>query len=35
VAVDGNTLIVNGKKIRLTQEKDPANLKWNESAPTS
>jgi glyceraldehyde 3-phosphate dehydrogenase len=30
VAVDGNTLIVNGKKIRLTQEKDPANLKWNE-----
>ena len=30
VAVDGNTLIVNGKKIRLTQEKDPANLKWDE-----
>jgi glyceraldehyde 3-phosphate dehydrogenase len=30
VAVEGNTLIVNGKKIRLTQEKDPANLKWNE-----
>ena len=30
VSVDGNTLIVNGKKIRLTQEKDPANLKWNE-----
>ena len=29
-AVDGNTLIVNGKKIRLTAEKDPANLKWNE-----
>ena len=28
VAVDGNTLIVNGKKIRLTQERDPANLKW-------
>ena len=23
-------LIVNGKKIRLTAEKDPANLKWNE-----
>ena len=23
VAVDGNTLIVNGKQIRLTQEKDP------------
>jgi glyceraldehyde 3-phosphate dehydrogenase len=30
VAVDGNTLIVNGKKIRLTQERDPAALKWNE-----
>jgi glyceraldehyde 3-phosphate dehydrogenase len=30
IAVDGNTLIVNGKKIRLTQERDPANLKWNE-----
>jgi glyceraldehyde 3-phosphate dehydrogenase len=23
VSVEGNTLIVNGKKIRLTQEKDP------------
>ena len=30
VAVEGNTLIVNGKKIRLTQERDPANLKWGE-----
>ena len=30
VRVEGNTLIVNGKKIRLTQERDPANLKWNE-----
>ena len=30
VKVDGNTLVVNGKKIRLTQEKDPANLKWGE-----
>ncbi|MDH8701781.1 glyceraldehyde 3-phosphate dehydrogenase [Dysgonomonadaceae bacterium PH5-43] len=30
VAVEGNNLIVNGKKIRLTAEKDPANLKWNE-----
>jgi len=30
VAVEGNTLVVNGKKIRLTQERDPANLKWNE-----
>ncbi len=26
---DGN-LIVNGKKIRVTAEKDPTNLKWNE-----
>ncbi len=30
VSVEGSTLIVNGKKIRLTQERDPANLKWNE-----
>ena len=30
VAVEGNTLIVNGHKIRLTQERDPAALKWNE-----
>ena len=30
VGVDGNTLIVNGKRIRLTQVKDPAELKWNE-----
>jgi glyceraldehyde 3-phosphate dehydrogenase len=30
VAIEGNTLVVNGKKIRLTQERDPANLKWNE-----
>jgi glyceraldehyde 3-phosphate dehydrogenase len=30
LAVEGNTLIVNGKKIRLTQEKDPANLKWKD-----
>ena len=30
IAVEGNNLIVNGKKIRLTAEKDPANLKWNE-----
>ena len=30
VAVDGNTMIVNGKNIRLTAERDPANLKWNE-----
>ena len=30
VSVEGNTLIVNGKKIRLTQERDPAALKWRE-----
>ena len=30
ITVDGHTLIVNGKRIRLTQEKDPANLKWDE-----
>jgi glyceraldehyde 3-phosphate dehydrogenase len=30
IGVDGNTLIVNGKRIRLTQVKDPAELKWNE-----
>ena len=30
IAVEGSTLVVNGKKIRLTAEKDPANLKWNE-----
>ncbi|NDE73268.1 MAG: type I glyceraldehyde-3-phosphate dehydrogenase [Betaproteobacteria bacterium] len=30
VSVDGGTLIVNGRRIRLTQERDPANLKWNE-----
>src|SRR6478672_6303306 len=28
VAVDGNTLVVNGKKIRLTAVKDPAELNW-------
>ena len=30
ISVDGNTLIVNGKKIRLTAVKDPAELKWGE-----
>jgi len=30
VSVEGNTLIVNGKKIRLTAVKDPSELKWNE-----
>jgi len=30
VAVEGNTLVVNGKKIRLTAVKDPTELKWDE-----
>jgi len=30
IAVDGNTLIVNGMRIRLTQERDPAALKWSD-----
>jgi len=30
VSVEGNFMVVNGKKIRLTAEKDPANLKWDE-----
>jgi glyceraldehyde 3-phosphate dehydrogenase len=30
LAVDGTTLIVNGRKIRLTAERDPRNLKWDE-----
>ncbi len=30
IAVDGNTMIVNGKSIRLTAERDPANLKWGD-----
>jgi glyceraldehyde 3-phosphate dehydrogenase len=30
VSVDGTTLVVNGKKIRLTAIKDPAELKWGD-----
>ena len=30
ISVEGSTLICNGKKIRLTAERDPANLKWGE-----
>ncbi len=30
VQVEGNTLVVNGKAIRLTAERDPADLKWGE-----
>ena len=31
VTVSGKNLVVNGKSIRLTAERDPANLKWNEA----
>jgi len=30
VSVNDGKLIVNGQEIRVTAEKDPANLKWNE-----
>ena len=30
IAVDGNNLIVNGKTIRLTAERNPADLKWGD-----
>ena len=30
VKVDNDQLIVNGKKIRITSEKNPADLKWSE-----
>ncbi len=30
VSVQGNNLVVNGKTIRVTAERDPNNLKWNE-----
>jgi glyceraldehyde 3-phosphate dehydrogenase len=30
VKVEDGALVVNGKKIRVTAEMDPANLKWNE-----
>ena len=30
IAVDGSTLVVNGRRIRLTAERDPANLMWDE-----
>lgn len=30
VKVEGGNLVVNGKTIRVTAEKDPANLKWGE-----
>ena len=30
ISVEGNNLIVNGKKIRLTAERNPADLKWGD-----
>lgn len=30
VSTAGGNMVVNGKTIRLTAERDPANLKWNE-----
>jgi glyceraldehyde 3-phosphate dehydrogenase len=30
VEVKDGKLVVNGQRIRITAEKDPANLKWNE-----
>jgi glyceraldehyde 3-phosphate dehydrogenase len=30
VAVDGGQLVVNGQRIRITAERDPANLAWGE-----
>ncbi|KAK5997099.1 Glyceraldehyde-3-phosphate dehydrogenase 2 [Cladobotryum mycophilum] len=31
IEVDGNDLVVNGKKIRFYAERDPANIKWSET----
>ena len=30
VSVDGDSIVVNGNKIKITAEKDPANLNWGE-----
>ncbi len=30
ISVEGNDLVVNGNRIRITAERDPNNLKWNE-----
>ena len=34
ISVDCNTLVVNGKRIRLTAEKDPTQLKWGDIGAT-
>jgi glyceraldehyde 3-phosphate dehydrogenase len=30
ISVEGSNMVVNGKKIRLTAERDPADLKWGD-----
>jgi len=30
IKIEGDNLVVNGKTIRITSERDPNNLKWNE-----
>ena len=30
ISVDGDHMVVNGKRIRLTAERDPSNLKWGD-----
>lgn len=30
ISIEGGNLVVNGKKIRVTAERDPYNLKWDE-----
>ncbi|MBA5793539.1 type I glyceraldehyde-3-phosphate dehydrogenase [Flavobacterium sp. xlx-214] len=34
ISIDGNFLVIDGKKIRVTSEKDPSQLKWNEVGAT-
>ena len=31
VSSDGNDLIVNGKRIRMYQERDPGNIPWKDT----
>ncbi len=30
ISIDGNNLVIDGKKVRVTAEKDPSLLKWDE-----